>query len=88
VDDRYCQAGVCKGLFQYIILPESCNGCTLCAKACSTGAIQGKLKEVHTLDATLCTQCHACVEVCARRAIVAVPVSIDQQHFQMSEVFS
>ena len=88
IDGHYCQAGVCKGLFQYIILPESCNGCTLCAKACSVNGIQGKLKEVHTLDASLCTQCHSCVEVCARRAIVAVPVPIDQQHFQMSEVFS
>jgi Na+-translocating ferredoxin:NAD+ oxidoreductase RNF subunit RnfB len=68
-----------------VILSELCNGCTLCAKVCPADAIQGKLKEVHTLDVTLCTQCHACVEVCAKRAIVSVPLPTDQKHFQMSE---
>jgi NADH-quinone oxidoreductase subunit F len=85
VHDHYCKAGVCKGLFQYVILPELCNGCTLCAKACPTDAIQGKLKEVHTLDVTLCTQCHSCVEVCAKRAIISVPLPYDQKHFEMIE---
>jgi Na+-translocating ferredoxin:NAD+ oxidoreductase RNF subunit RnfB len=79
---------VCKGLFQYIILPENCNGCTLCAKVCPADAIRGTLKELHTLDAGLCTQCHACVEVCTKRAIRAVPVLADQRHFEMSEVLS
>jgi Na+-translocating ferredoxin:NAD+ oxidoreductase RNF subunit RnfB len=60
----------------------------LCAKACSAGAIQGALKELHTLDTALCTQCHSCVDVCAKRAIVAIPLPSEQQHFQMSEVMS
>ena len=85
IHEQYCQSGVCKGLFQYVIVPELCNGCTLCAKVCATNAIQGTLKEVHTLDVTLCTQCHSCVEVCAKRAIVSVPVPEDQKHFEMSE---
>lgn len=84
--DHYCEAGVCKGLFEYIILPENCNGCTLCAKICPADAIHGTLKELHTLDVTLCTQCHSCVEVCAKQAIVAVPLSAEHEHFQMSEV--
>jgi NADH:ubiquinone oxidoreductase subunit F (NADH-binding) len=85
VNEKFCPSGVCKGLFQYVILPELCNGCTLCFKACPADAIQGTLKEVHTLDVTLCTQCHSCVEVCAKRAIVGVPLREDQKHFQMSE---
>jgi NADH:ubiquinone oxidoreductase subunit F (NADH-binding)/(2Fe-2S) ferredoxin len=85
VNEQYCPSGVCKGLFQYIILPELCNGCTLCAKVCPVEAIQGTLKELHSLDVTLCTQCHACVEVCAKRAIIGIPLSDDQKHFQMSE---
>lgn len=74
VHDHYCEAGVCKGLFQYVILAERCNGCGLCIKACSSNAIQGTLKELHTLDVKLCTQCHACVEVCTKHAIVGVPI--------------
>jgi len=85
VHDNYCQAGVCKGLFQYVILAELCNGCGLCAKACSTNAIQGKLKELHTLDVNLCTQCHACVEVCTKHAIVSLPLPAEQNHLTLSE---
>lgn len=85
VHEKYCPAGVCKGLFQYVILPELCNGCTLCAKACPANAIQGTLKEIHNLDVTLCTQCHSCVEVCAKQAIVGIPLSDQQNHFEMSE---
>jgi NADH:ubiquinone oxidoreductase subunit F (NADH-binding)/Pyruvate/2-oxoacid:ferredoxin oxidoreductase delta subunit/(2Fe-2S) ferredoxin len=80
IHDRYCQSGVCKGLYQYVIV-DTCNGCTLCARVCPANAIQGTLKELHTLDVTLCTQCHACVEVCAKQAIIGVPTS----HLEISE---
>ena len=88
IHDHYCQAGVCKGLFQYTILPERCNGCTLCAQACASNAIRGTLKQPHILDATRCTQCHACIEVCAKHAIVSVPVPADRLIFPMTEALS
>jgi Na+-translocating ferredoxin:NAD+ oxidoreductase RNF subunit RnfB len=88
VHDHYCRAGVCKGLFQLTILPERCNGCTLCAQACASNAIQGTLKQPHTLDASLCTQCHACIEVCAKQAIISVPVPADQVLFPWREALS
>jgi NADH:ubiquinone oxidoreductase subunit F (NADH-binding)/(2Fe-2S) ferredoxin len=85
VHDKYCQAGVCKGLFQYVILEERCNGCGVCVKACASNAITGKLKELHTLDVDLCTQCHACVEVCTKHAIVGVPLPHEEDLFVLSE---
>ena len=85
IHDQYCESGVCKGLFQYVIVAERCNGCTLCAKACASQAIQGELKKLHTLDVNLCTQCHACVEVCARQAILSLPLAVEQNHFVLSE---
>lgn len=85
IHQRYCESSVCKGLFQYVILPELCNGCTQCVRVCPADAIQGKLKEFHHLDVTLCTQCHSCVEVCAKRAIVGIPVPDGQINFQRSE---
>ena len=86
VNEGYCPSAVCKGLFQYVILAENCNGCTLCAKVCPANAIQGQLKELHTLDVSLCTQCHACVEVCAKDAIIGVPLPAGREHLQLSEV--
>jgi Na+-translocating ferredoxin:NAD+ oxidoreductase RNF subunit RnfB len=88
IHDHYCPSGVCKGLFQYRILPDLCNGCSLCTRVCPLDAIQGSLRKPHTLDVTLCTQCHACVEVCTKSAIRSVPLPADQIHFQMREALS
>jgi NADH:ubiquinone oxidoreductase subunit F (NADH-binding) len=85
VNGHYCRSGVCKGLFQYVIDPEKCNGCTLCVRVCPVNAIQGTLKELHTLDVSLCTQCHSCVEVCAKHAILGVPLVVEQELLQNSE---
>jgi NADP-reducing hydrogenase subunit HndC len=85
IHDQYCQSGVCKGLYQLTILAERCNGCGLCLKACPANAIEGKLKETHTLDASLCTQCHACIEVCTKHAIVSIPLPAEQGQLLLSE---
>jgi NADH:ubiquinone oxidoreductase subunit F (NADH-binding) len=85
IHDHYCQSGVCKGLYQLTILAERCNGCGLCPKVCPTNAIEGKLKETHILDASLCTQCHACIEVCTKHAIVSVPLPAEQDKLVLSE---
>jgi len=85
IHDQYCQSGVCKGLYQLMILAERCNGCGLCLKVCPANAIEGKLKETHILDASLCTQCHACIEVCTKNAIVSVPLPAHQDQLLLSE---
>lgn len=59
-----CPAKVCRSLIRYEIVPEHCKGCTLCARYCPTGAIHGKVKEVHTIDQEACIKCGECLARC------------------------
>ena len=67
--DKHCPAGVCKKLLNYVIDPEKCRGCTLCARVCPTGSISGKVKEPHSIDPKKCIKCGACMEKCKFGAI-------------------
>lgn len=64
-----CKAGVCKPLFHYEIDQELCNGCGLCVRKCSTGAISGEKKEPHCIDPTKCTKCGICYQSCKQQAV-------------------
>ena len=67
--DKHCPAGVCKKLLNYVIDPEKCRGCTLCARVCPTGSISGKVKEPHSIDPKKCIKCGSCMEKCKFGAI-------------------
>jgi NADH:ubiquinone oxidoreductase subunit F (NADH-binding)/(2Fe-2S) ferredoxin len=69
IRDKKCPAGVCKPLFHYEIDPETCNGCTLCAKKCPQDAISGEKKQPHVLDQGKCIKCGICYEGCKFDAI-------------------
>ncbi len=69
VVDKRCPAGVCKNLLRYVIDPEKCKGCTLCARNCPAGAISGAVKAVHVIDPNKCVKCGACMENCRFGAI-------------------
>ncbi|TET97144.1 MAG: NADH-quinone oxidoreductase subunit NuoF [Anaerolineales bacterium] len=65
-----CPAKVCKGLITYSVIEENCTGCMVCLRNCPEGAIQGEKKEVHVIDADLCTRCGMCMSVCKFDAIL------------------
>ena len=70
VADKKCPAGVCKHLMQVVILEDKCKGCTLCARNCPVGAIEGTVKNPHVVNQDKCIKCGACIEKCKFGAIV------------------
>ena len=69
IKDKRCPAGVCKKLLQFRIDPVKCKGCTLCARTCPAGAINGSVKNPHVIDQSKCIKCGACMEKCKFGAI-------------------
>ncbi len=67
--DAACPARACSALITYSIDPETCTGCTLCAKKCPVGAVGGERKQAHTIDTALCTKCDTCRQVCKFGAV-------------------
>lgn len=69
VVDKKCPAGVCKALLSYVIDPEKCKGCSLCAKKCPASAISGEVKNPFVIDTDKCVKCGVCMESCKFGAI-------------------
>ncbi len=67
--DRKCPAGACKSLLTYEISAEECKGCTICAKKCPVGAIEGSVKEPHVINMDKCIACGTCIDVCKFNAV-------------------
>jgi NADH-quinone oxidoreductase subunit F len=70
IHERRCPALACRALITYEVDPETCTGCTLCARKCPVDAIAGEKKEVHTIDQELCTKCGACRDACKFDAVI------------------
>jgi NADH-quinone oxidoreductase subunit F len=67
--DKKCPAHSCTALIKYEINPETCVGCTACARKCPVNCISGTVKQVHTIDQSKCIKCGACYATCKFNAI-------------------
>ena len=70
VTKKECPAKVCPEMVKYYILPDKCNGCTLCSRICPVNAIQGERRTPHTVIQSECIKCGSCLDTCKRGAIV------------------
>lgn len=69
---KECPAKVCRALIRYEIVPETCTGCTVCAKNCPIGAINGERRNPHLIDQEICIRCGICIQTCNFGAILAL----------------
>ncbi len=69
IRDKKCPAGICTDLITFFIIPENCNGCTICMKNCTENAIIGELHKLHVIDNDKCIRCGICLDVCNRDAV-------------------
>lgn len=68
--EKRCPAGVCKKLVRYEIDQDKCKMCTACMRKCPVSAIEGAVKQPHTIIQDKCIKCGACFEQCKFSAIV------------------
>ncbi|MFW5712469.1 MAG: NADH-ubiquinone oxidoreductase-F iron-sulfur binding region domain-containing protein [Spirochaetota bacterium] len=69
VENKTCPTKQCTALTSIEIDPQLCKGCTLCKRKCPVDAIEGELRQPHTINPELCVKCGACIEACKFKAI-------------------
>lgn len=70
VFDKRCPTGNCEELANYIVIPEKCKFCSLCAKKCPVDAISGSKGVPYVIDIEACIKCGVCMDACRFDAII------------------
>jgi NADH:ubiquinone oxidoreductase subunit F (NADH-binding)/(2Fe-2S) ferredoxin/NAD-dependent dihydropyrimidine dehydrogenase PreA subunit len=69
IRDKKCPAKACSALIQYLVNPDICRKCGLCAKNCPVNCISGDRQTPYVIDQSKCIKCGTCLEVCPFKAI-------------------
>ncbi len=67
--EKKCPSKVCRALIEFKVDPDTCIGCTRCARNCPVNAISGQAKAAHVIDPETCIRCGICAQVCPVKAI-------------------
>ncbi len=68
VNEKYCRAGVCKGLGVFVVDQDQCILCGQCVEVCAFDAVK-ETRDSYFIDLDYCTRCKACLGVCQPKAI-------------------
>ena len=85
IQDKKCEALVCKALLTYCIDHEKCKGCHVCVKSCPVEALSGEKGKTPFIDQTKCIKCGTCLESCPFGAIEKVPGRICEKSVKVEE---
>jgi len=69
INEKKCPAKACSALIQYLVTPDLCRKCGLCAKNCPVKCISGDRQTPYVIDQSRCIKCGTCLEVCPFKAI-------------------
>ena len=75
INEKRCPALGCAKLISYYVLPDKCEGCGICLRACPVEAISGGRRMVHVIDQSKCAKCGSCLDVCPERFSAVAKVS-------------
>jgi NADH-quinone oxidoreductase subunit F len=75
VNEKRCPAKVCKELTTFYILPDKCEGCGICLRACPVNAIKGDKRMIHVIEQDKCVKCGTCYDVCPTKFSAVAKVS-------------
>jgi NADH-quinone oxidoreductase subunit F len=75
---KRCPALACRDLITYYILPDKCEGCGICLRACPVQAIAGGKRMVHIIDQSKCSKCGTCLDICPPRFSAVTKVSAEK----------
>lgn len=69
IKDKRCPAGACTKLVHFVINPEICKRCGLCARNCPVKCITGDRQTPYSINQDACIKCGTCYSKCPFNAI-------------------